>query len=138
MMLFTSFTLNFENTNRSGTPVVLEAARGWKLALGRQGQSQNAPFTFQARLLSSISMLAGIFVAIAAVIFSTYFDQLVVLRRDLGHFVTDNDSMHSVASKVMAVSLNGLSLTVVSFTIVFLFHGVGGGLYCGTVLFRYV
>ena len=83
-------------------------------------------------------MLAGIFVAIAAVIFSTYFDQLVVLRRDLGHFVTDNESMYSAASKVMAVSLNGLSLTVVSFTIVFLFHGVGGGLYCGTVLFRYV
>ena len=83
-------------------------------------------------------MLDGIFVAIAAVIFSTYFDQLVVLRRDLGHFVTDNESMYSAASKVMAVSLNGLSLTVVSFTIVFLFHGVGGGLYCGTVLFRYV
>merc|ERR1712110_949534 len=33
-------------------------------------------------------------------------------------------------------SLNGLSLTVISFTIVFLFHGVGGGLYSGTVLFR--
>ena len=98
-------------------------------------KTQN-PNLFQARLLSSISMLAGIFVAIAAVIFSTYFDQLVVLRRDLGHFVTDNESMHSAASKVMAVSLNGLSLTVVSFTIVFLFHGVGGGLYCGTVLFR--
>ena len=25
---------------------------------------------------------------------------------------------------------------MVSFTIVFLFHGVGGGLFCGTVLFR--
>ena len=30
-----------------------------------------------------------------------------------------------------------MSLTVVSFTIVFLFHGIGGGLYCGTVLFRF-
>ena len=90
----------------------------------------------KARLVSSISMLACIFVAIAAVIFSTHFDELVVLRRNLGHFITDNDSIHSIASKVMAVSLNGLSLTVVSFTIVFLFHGVGGGLYCGTVLFR--
>ena len=44
--------------------------------------------------------------------------------------------MHEFASQVLKVSLNGLSLTVVSFTIVFLFHGVGGGLYCGTVLFR--
>ena len=34
--------------------------------------------------------------------------------------------------------MNGLSLTVMSFTIVFLFHGVGGGLYSGTVLFRQV
>merc|ERR1719273_3106 len=34
------------------------------------------------------------------------------------------------------MSMNGLSLTVMSFTIVFLFHGVGGGLYSGTVLFR--
>ena len=42
-----------------------------------------------------------------------------------------------VASRVLKVSLNGLSLTVISFTIVFLFHGVGGGLYCGTVVFRY-
>lgn len=36
------------------------------------------------------------------------------------------------------MSMNGLSLTVMSFTIVFLFHGVGGGLYSGTVLFRQV
>ena len=35
------------------------------------------------------------------------------------------------------MSMNGLSLTVMSFTIVFLFHGVGGGLYSGTVLFRW-
>ena len=41
-----------------------------------------------------------------------------------------------VSSKVIKVALNGVSLTVVSFTIVFLFHGIGGGLYCGTVLFR--
>ena len=44
--------------------------------------------------------------------------------------------MRNVASGVLKVSLNGLSLTVISFTIVFLFHGVGGGLYSGTVLFR--
>jgi hypothetical protein len=53
-----------------------------------------------------------------------------------GFFVTDNESMHDFASQVLKVSLNGLSLTVISFTIVFLFHGVGGGLFCGTVLFR--
>ena len=55
-----------------------------------------------------------------------------------GFFVTDNESMHDFASQVLKVSLNGLSLTVISFTIVFLFHGVGGGLFCGTVLFRLV
>ncbi len=81
-------------------------------------------------------MLASIFIVIAAVIFSTYFDGLVVLRADQGHFITDNDSVHSMASEVLRLVLNGLSLTVVSFTIVFLFHGVGGGLYCGTVIFR--
>ena len=52
--------------------------------------------------------------------------------------MTDNESMHDFASQVLKVSLNGLSLTVISFTIVFLFHGVGGGLFCGTVLFRLV
>jgi multisubunit Na+/H+ antiporter MnhG subunit len=68
--------------------------------------------------------------------FSTYFDHLVNMKKDRGFFVTDNGSMHKFASHVLKVSLNGLSLTVISFTIVFLFHGVGGGLYCGTVLFR--
>ena len=62
--------------------------------------------------------------------------RLVILETEKGSFLTDNDSMHNFASQVLKVSLNGLSLTVVSFTIVFLFHGVGGGLYCGTVLFR--
>ena len=122
-------SVRIRDAGRGGTP-------RWPLEPAQAVAKRKIPF--QARLLSSISMLAGIFVAIAAVIFSTYFDQLVVLRRDLGHFITDNDSMHSAASQVMAVSLNGLSLTVVSFTIVFLFHSVGGGLYCGTVLFRYV
>ena len=60
----------------------------------------------------------------------------MILETEKGSFLTDNDSMHNFASQVLKVSLNGLSLTVVSFTIVFLFHGVGGGLYCGTVLFR--
>ena len=90
----------------------------------------------RARLLSSITLLVGIFVVIAAVIFSTYFDDLVLLQRDQGFFITDNNSMYNIASQVLKVSLNGLSLTVISFTIVFLFHGVGGGLYCGTVVFR--
>ncbi len=88
------------------------------------------------RLLSSASLLASLFVVIATVIFTTYFDELVSLRRDQGVFVTDNASMHGLASSVIRVSLNGFSLTVISFTIVFLFHGVGGGLYCGTVVFR--
>lgn len=90
----------------------------------------------KARLASCASMLASIFVVLASIIFSTYFDQLVILEKDKGFFITDNESMHNFASQVMKVSLNGLSLTVVSFTIVFLFHGVGGGLFCGTVLFR--
>ncbi len=90
----------------------------------------------RVRLMSSASLLASIFVVIAALIFSTYFDNLVVLEKDKGYFITDNESMHDFASNVVKVSLNGLSLTVISFTIVFLFHGVGGGLFCGTVLFR--
>ena len=88
------------------------------------------------RLLSCASLLASIFLVLAAVIFGTFFDQLVILEKDRGFFVTDNESMHDFASQVVKVSLNGLSLTVISFTIVFLFHGVGGGLFCGTVLFR--
>lgn len=90
----------------------------------------------KVRLTSCASLLASIFVVIAAVIFSTYFDDLVVLEQDKGYFITDNESMHSFMAHILKVSLNGLSLTVISFTIVFLFHGVGGGLYCGTVLFR--
>ena len=90
----------------------------------------------KARLVSCAALLASIFVVLAALIFSTYFDKLVILEKNKGFFVTDNESMYGFASQVLKVSLNGLSLTVVSFTIVFLFHGVGGGLYCGTVLFR--
>ncbi|TRY75294.1 hypothetical protein TCAL_01331 [Tigriopus californicus] len=90
----------------------------------------------KVRLLSSVLLLSSIFVVIASVIFSTYFDDLVTLEKNQGVFITDNQSMYNMASKVLKVSLNGLSLTVISFTIVFLFHGVGGGLYFGTILFR--
>ena len=90
----------------------------------------------KVRLASSASLLASIFIVFAAMIFSTFFDQLIVLEKDKGFFITDNESMHNVASHILKVSLNGLSLTVISFTIVFLFHGVGGGLFSGTVLFR--
>merc|ERR1719510_495957 len=69
-------------------------------------------------------------------IFGTYFDELVILQKNKGYFVTDNESMHQFMTHVLNISLNVLSLTVISFTIVFLFHGVGGGLFCGTVLFR--
>ena len=90
------------------------------------------------RLASCASLLASTFVVLATMIFSTYFDHLVTLKEDKGYFITDNESMHEIGSHVLRVSLNGLSLTVTSFTIVFLFHGVGGGLFCGTVIFRYV
>lgn len=52
------------------------------------------------RLFSSVSLLAGLFMVIAVAIFTTYFDQLVVLERDKGFFVTDNASMYRMASKV--------------------------------------
>ncbi len=99
----------------------------------------------RVRLSTSILLLAGIFVAIASIIFSTYFDELVVLHGGnnysatsarIDSVVAEHTSVRKVASTVLKVSLNGLSLTMISFTIVFLFHGVGGGLYCGTVLFR--
>ncbi|TRY75295.1 hypothetical protein TCAL_01330 [Tigriopus californicus] len=90
----------------------------------------------KVRLLSSVLLLSSIFVVIASVIFSTYFDDLVTLEKNQGVFITDNQSMYNMASELIKVSLNGLSLTVISFTIVFLFHGVGGGLYFGTILFR--
>ena len=88
------------------------------------------------RLLSASSMLSTILLTIACVIFTTYFDDLIQLKRNSGYFITDNSKMRNIAESVLKVSLNGLSLTVISFTIVFLFHGVGGGLYSGTVLFR--
>ena len=88
------------------------------------------------RLLSSTSMLSTILLTIACVIFTTYFDGLIQLKQESGYFITDNSKMRNVAENVLKVSLQGLSLTVISFTIVFLFHGVGGGLYSGTVLFR--
>ena len=88
------------------------------------------------RLASCASLLASIFIVLAAMIFSTYFDHLVILQEKKGYFITDNESMHEIGSHVLKISLNGLSLTVISFTIVFLFHGVGGGLFCGTVVFR--
>lgn len=88
------------------------------------------------RLLSSTMMLTSILLTIACLIFTTYFDDLVSLRPNTGYFITDNIKMRKVTEAVIQISLNGLSLTVISFTIVFLFHGVGGGLFSGTVLFR--
>jgi hypothetical protein len=44
--------------------------------------------------------------------------------------------MRKIVEGVLHVSLSGVSLTVISFTFVFLFHGVGGGLFSGTVIFR--
>ena len=63
---------------------------------------------------------------LAAIIFTTYFDDLVVLNQNTGYFLTDNDSMRNFLTSAIKISLNGVSLTVISFTIVFLFHGVGG------------
>ena len=63
---------------------------------------------------------------LAAIIFTTYFDDLVVLKTDTGYFITDNESMRKFLTSAIKISLNGVSLTVISFTIVFLFHGVGG------------
>jgi len=79
-------------------------------------------------------MLASILLTIACVVFTTYFDELVTLKTDTGFFITDNEKMSNISKQVVQMSMNGLSLTVMSFTIVFLFHGVGGGLYSGTVL----
>ena len=62
----------------------------------------------------------------AAIIFTTYFEDLVTLNPDKGYFITDNASMRKFVTSAIKISLNGVSLTVISFTIVFLFHGVGG------------
>ena len=48
-------------------------------------------------------MLACIFVVIATVILTTYFDTLVELEKDKGFFITDNPSAHSIASRVLQV-----------------------------------
>ena len=88
------------------------------------------------RLVSCVSFLATIFVVLALLIFCTYFDKLVVLKQNTKYFLTGNESIYDVGSNVLKSSLNGLSLMVISFTIVFLFHGVGGGLFCGTIVFR--
>jgi len=90
----------------------------------------------KARLLSSTMMLTSILLTIACLIFTTYFDDLVKLKYNSGYFITDNIKMRTITETIVQISLNGLSLTVISFTIVFLFHGVGGGLFSGTVLFR--
>ena len=88
------------------------------------------------RLVSCVSFLATIFVVLALLIFCTYFDELVVLKQNTQYFLTGNESIYNVGSYALNSSLNGLSLMVISFIIVFLFHGVGGGLFCGTVVFR--
>ena len=62
----------------------------------------------------------------AAIIFTTYFEDLVSLNADKGYFITDNESMRKFITSAIKISLNGVSLTVISFTIVFLFHSVGG------------
>ena len=90
----------------------------------------------KVRLVSCVSFLASIFMVLALLIFCTYFDKLVVLKQNTEYFLTGNESMYEVGSYVLNCSLNGLSLMVISFTIVFLFHGVGGGLFCGTIIFR--
>ena len=90
----------------------------------------------KARLFSSTMMLTSILLTIACLIFTTYFDDLVKLKHNSGYFITDNIKMRKITEGIVQISLNGLSLTVISFTIVFLFHGVGGGLFSGTVLFR--
>ena len=50
----------------------------------------------------------------------------MTLNPDKGYFITDNASMRKFVTSAIKISLNGVSLTVISFTIVFLFHGVGG------------
>ena len=90
----------------------------------------------KVRLASCVSFLAAIFMVLALLIFCTYFDKLVVLKQNTEYFLTRNGSIYVVGSYVLNSSLNGISLMVISFTIVFLFHGVGGGLFCGTVIFR--
>ena len=90
----------------------------------------------KVRLVSCVSFLGAIFMVLALLIFCTYFDKLVVLKQNTEYFLTRNGSIYVVGSYVLNSSLNGISLMVISFTIVFLFHGVGGGLFCGTVIFR--
>merc|ERR1712019_229999 len=70
------------------------------------------------RLFSSSMMLSTILLTIACVIFTTYFDGLIQLRSGSGYFITDNSKMRKISESVLKVSLNGLSLTVISFTIV--------------------
>ena len=76
-------------------------------------------------LLTKIIKLT-FFLILAAIIFTTYFEDLVALNADKGYFITDNESMRKFVTSAIKISLNGVSLTVISFTIVFLFHSVGG------------
>ncbi|CAM6054762.1 unnamed protein product [Sphagnum tenellum] len=49
---------------------------------------------------------------------------------------TENESMFNAANQTLSISLGGLSLTVVAFTIAFLCHSIGGGLFCGVAIYR--
>ncbi len=60
--------------------------------------------TLKVRLLSASTQLASVFVVVATVIFSTYFDELVELKRGAGLVLTDNESAHSFAATVLKVN----------------------------------
>ncbi len=92
------------------------------------------------RLIAAVSMPVALFLALTRVLFATYFDTLVelTLSSNATHsFLKDKGStLVNSAKEVVAVALNAQAITLVSFTLVFLFHGVGSGLYCGTALYR--
>ena len=93
-------------------------------------------FWTKIRIASSISMLTTNLFTIAYISFSIYFDDLIQLSKNSDHFIMSNTKMQHISEDVLKVTLSGYSLTVMGFTITFLFHGVGGGLYTGTILYR--
>ena len=65
--------------------------------LARTGLKAKSPFTLRLTIFSVLSLF----------LFQ-------------GYFITDNKSVNKFANEVLKVALSGLSLTVISFTIVFL------------------
>ena len=93
-------------------------------------------FWTKVRLYSAAWMQIFAFLTMVGFIFSQYLDELLVLAEGTGNPITDIKDFRAAAVIGIKLAVNGVSMTIMSFAMVLLFHSVGCGLYCGAIMFK--